>query len=224
MKICVTIVFFLCMFSVCRAQVSLSTCGDKDSDVSCSFFPSKIDEAFRDKTVLYTLRNIFFPAKGGTPARFKVFTTIQVKHIPKITCKDPSNLFGNRSVSQLPKMREVCTRNAYECGPQEWKWEHQWSKTIIRYIIESEHLHFLQYTNFVAFITSKFDTMDTSVFSEPKKKNIYDADTTHNKTSSLASTKRDSINFVLKINFLPCTPDDSILLNALENILPWVSV
>ena len=221
MKSCIAIAFLLCMFSLCRAQVSLSTCGDEDSDVTCSFFFSKIDAAFRDETVLYTLWNSFFPTKGATSDLFQVFTTIQVANIPRITCKDPNYLFGDTSVSQPPKMSEVC--NVHECGPWEWTWEHQWTKTIIGHIIESEDLHLLQDTNFVAFITSKFNTFDTSVFSEPERKDLTEADTTNNKTSSLASTGRASINFALRIDFLPCRPDDNILLNAWENILPWVS-
>ena len=223
MKSCATIAFLLCIFSLCRAQVSLSTCGDEDSDVTCSFFFSKIDEAFRDETILYTLRNSFFPIKGATPTLFEIFTTIQVENIPGISCKDPKYLFGDRAVSQPPRISEVCTNNAYQCDRGKWTWEHQWSKTIIRHIIESEDLHLLQDTNFVAFVTSKFNTFDTSVFSEPERTDLTEADAAQNKSSSLASTGRASINFALLIDFLPCQPDDDILLNAWENILPWVS-
>ena len=212
------------MFSLCRAQLSLRTCGDEDADITCSFFFSKIDAAFRDETVFYTLRNSFFPTKGVTSDQFKIFSTIQVENIPNITCKDPNYMFGDRVVSHLPTMNEVCTSNGYECGTREWKWEHQWSRTIIRHIIEIEDLRLLQATNFVAFTTSKFNTFDTSVFSEPERKDLTEFDVMNNKTSTLASTGRTSITFVLRIDFLPCIPDDEILLNAWENILPWVCI
>ena len=226
MKNCasINIALLLCMFSLCRAQLSLRICGDDNADITCSFFFSKVDAAFRDETVFHTLWNSFFPARGAASDQFKIFSTIQVEYIPNITCKDLNYLFGERVVSRPPTISEVCSSNAYECGTREWKWEHQWSRTIIRYIIEVEDLHFLKATNFVAFTTSKFNTFDTSVFSEPERKNLAMYDTTNNETSTLASIGRTSINFFLRIDFLPCIPDDEILLDAWENILPWVCI
>ena len=217
------IVFLLCTSSLCGAQLTLRTCGDADVDVTCSFFFDKVNAAFEDDTVLYTLRKSFFPTEGGPPSLFDVFTTINVENVPNITCKDPKYEFGSKTTSDPPTMRDVCgddgSSGLYTCGPRQWAWEHQWSKTIINFIIEREDLELLQDTNFIAFAASTFNSFDTSVFSEQEGSDLGNMPN----NNSLASAGREAITFFLTIDFLPCVPDDQVLLNTWEDILPWVS-
>ena len=218
------ITFLLCMSSLCGAQLTLRTCGDTDEDVTCSFFFNKVNAAFEDDTVLYTLRKLFFPTEGGPPSLFDVFMTINVENVPNITCKDPKYEFGSRTTSDPPTMRDVCgddgSSGLYMCGPRQWTWEHQWTKTIINFIIEREDLDLLQDTNFIAFAAATFNRFDTSVFSKEGMTNLDNSDKTND---SLASVREETITIFLTIDFLPCAPDDQVLLNAWEDILPWVS-
>ena len=218
-----SIALLMCMSSLCGAQLTLQTCGDADEDETCSFFFSEVNAAFKDDTVLYTLRKLFFPTEGVPPFVFDVFTTINVENIPNITCKDPSFEFGSRTTRDPPTMREVCgddeSSGVYMCGPRQWAWEHQWSKTIINFIIMRENLDLLQDTNAIAFAASTFNTFDTSVFSEEGKTDLQNNETMNN---SLASAGIETITMLLTIDFLPCAPDEQVLLTAWEDILPWV--
>lgn len=218
-----SIALLMCMSSLCGAQLTLQTCDDSDEDVTCSFFFSEVNATLKDDTVLYTLRKSFFPTEGALPSLFDVFTTINVENIPNITCKDPSFEFGSRITRNPPTMREVCeddgSSGAYTCGPRQWAWEHQWSKTFINYIIEREDLDLLQDTNLIAFVASTFNSFDTSVFSDQGK-----IDLVNEMNNSLASAEKESITMLLTIDFLPCAPDEQVLLTAWEDILPWVCV
>ena len=115
-------------------------------------------------------------------------------------------------------MSEVCSR--FECDSLQLEWKHQWSKSIISYIIQRENLDLLQDTNFVAFSTATFNSIDTSVFSK-EGDNLDSNDEMDN--ASLASAGRGTMSFQLIIDSLPCRPDDNVLLTAWEDILPWVS-
>ena len=79
------------------------TCGNENSDITCSFFFRTIDNAFRDETVLYTLRKSFFPTQGAPPASFDVFMTLSIESVPDISCNDP--YFKERSINSPPSMR-----------------------------------------------------------------------------------------------------------------------
>ena len=219
------ITVLLCMSSLCGAQLTLRTCGDADEDATCSFFFSKVNDAFEDDSVLYTLRKSFFPIEGGPPSLFDVFMTINVENVPNITCKDSSFEFGSRTTSDPPTMRDVCgdggSTGLYTCGPRQWTWQHQWSKTIINFIIEREDLDLLQDTNFIAFAASTFNSFDTSVFSE---EGMADLDNNDKTNKSLAFVGAETITIFLTTDFLPCAPDDQVLLSAWEDILPWVRV
>ena len=115
---------------LCGAQLILWTCGDADADMTCSFFFSKVNTVFEDDSVLYTPRKSFFPTEGGPPSLFDVFN---VENVPNIMCKDSKYEFGSRTTSDPPAMRDVCGNDGssglYTCDPQQWMWEHQWSKT-----------------------------------------------------------------------------------------------
>ena len=230
-----SVALLLSIFGVCVAQITLEACGDDDADVTCAFFFNKLNRAFRDESVLYTLRKSFFPTEGVVPTIFDVFLTISVESVPNISCTDPEFVFGERTVDNPPTMNEVCgdvsvttteivqviQSSRYTCSLKQWTWKHLWSKTIINHIIEVEDLELLQDTNFVAFAAAAFNTFDTSVFSQPE--NIF-LDETDQMNTSLASAGNAVISFFLTIDFLPCTPDNGVLLDAWEDILPWVSV
>ena len=76
----------------------------------------------------------------------------------------------------------------FECDSLQLEWKHQWSKSIISYIIQRENLDLLQDTNFVAFSTSTFNSIDTSVFS--KEGDNLDSDEKNN-----ASAGRGTMSF-----------------------------
>ena len=206
----------LCLCSLGAAQLTLQTCGDENSAATCSFFFRKVDEAFRQENVLYTLRKAFFPSEGSAPFLFDVEMTLEIETVPDIRCDDEKYAFGDSLVSSPPPMDQVCGK--YQCGLWQLGWTHQWSKTIISYIIEREDLELLQDTNFVSFAAATFNSFDTSVFSND------DAGLQENSTNSSAgATTEHIVQFQLTIPYLPCRPDDGLLLDAWEDILPWVS-
>ena len=220
----------LCLCTLCAAQIDLKTCGDEDSVVTCSFFFRKVDEAFRQENVLYTLRKAFFPTEGAPPFLFDVDLTLEIENVPTLSCHDDRYQFGDSSVGDPPKMEDVC--KVHECTSHSVHWTHQWSKTIISYIIEREDLELLQDTNFVAFSAANFNSFDTSVFSDDEEEDLenVNTNTSSNSTSSssdsrdsLSSTQDTTVQFQLTIPYLPCRPDDMVLLRAWEDILPWVS-
>ena len=206
----------LCVCSLGAAQLTLQTCGDENSDITCPFFFfEKLDKAFRKEKVLYTLRTSFFPTQGAPPTLFDVYMILIISSVPNSACNDSIILdfnyeFGESSpeTSDSPIFSSLIL-----------EWQHQWSKTILGFIIEREDLRLLQVTNFVAFLTAVLDSIDTSVFS--KEDNNLDSDEKNN--ASLALAERGTLEFLLTIDSLPCRPDDNVLLTAWEDILPWVS-
>jgi hypothetical protein len=218
----------LCLSSLGTAQVSLGTCGDEDALVTCSFFFQRVNEAFRQESVLYTLRKAFFPSEGIPPFLFDVHVTLNVESVPNVACKSEEYLeeFRERPVTSPPLVEDVCLN--YNCSgiPQPWSWTHQWSKTIVSYIIEREDLELLQNTNFVAHAAATFNNFDTSVFSnedlEIEEQNATDDDANVT-AASVGATRDEAVEFQLTIPYLPCIPDEGVMLDAWEDILPWVS-
>ena len=215
------IIIFLYIYWPCGAQLTLSTCGDEDSDITCSFFFNKIDNVFREENVLYTLRRLFFPVNRSPPDLLSIEMTLIVENIPNIRCTDPDYNFGESPVNNPPQMSDVC-RN-YTCESRQWTWEHRWSKSIVNFIIDRENLELLQDTNFVAFATATFNSFDTSVFGR-EGSSLGNDSNNNNNNRSLATSGRRMVEFLLNLDFLPCRPDDGVLLSAWEDILPWVSV
>ena len=208
----------LCVCSLGTAQLTLQTCGDENSDITCPFFFfEKVEKAFRKDKVLYTLRK-YFPTQGSPPALFDVDMTLIISSVPNSTCNDSileiNFDFGESSGSSSPETSDVPI-----FSPLILHWEHQWSKTILGFIIERENLVLLQFTNFVAFLTAVLDRIDTSVFS--KEGNNLKSNSESN--ASLALAGIETLDFLLTIDSLPCRPDDDVLLTAWEDILPWVS-
>lgn len=208
----------LYMSIMSAAQVDLRTCGSRNSDITCSFFFDKVDTAFRQRDVLYTLRKSFFPTEGARPFVFDIFMTLEIKEVPDIMCNDEFYEFGDTPISNPPNVSEVCNNITYACSTLRLEWKHQWSKTIITYIIEREDLELLQDTNFIAYAAATFNSFDTSVFSDDGENLPGDTDT----NSSLSLAGRETTRFLLSIDFLPCQPDNGVLLEAWEDILPWV--
>ena len=221
----------LCLFSLGTAQVSLGTCGDEDSLVTCSFFFQRVNTAFRQESVLYTLRKAFFPTEGSPPFLFDVQMTLNVESVPNIACKSEEYPFRGRPVTSPPTMMEVCEHSVYNCSgiPQPWSWTHQWSKTIVSYIIQREDLELLQNTNFAAHAAATFNNFDTSVFSnddlglEEQNATDDDDDDDDDANASVGATRDEAVEFQLTIPYLPCIPDERVMRDAWEDILPWVS-
>ena len=220
----------LCLCSLGTAQVDFSTCGDENSDVTCSFFFSAVDAAFRQPSVLYTLRKAFFPSEGRPPFLFDVEMTLEIENIPVtspnnyVSCRDER--IGNLSVNSPPPTGLVCD-GTIMCQSLRIGWTHQWSKTIVSYIIEREDLELLQDTNFVAYAAATFNNFDTSVFSNDnldlETQDAVNASAAP-ETSGVGATREKTVEFQLTIPYLPCRPDDGVLLDAWEDILPWVSL
>ena len=207
----------LSLCSLSTAQIDLRTCGDENSDITCSFFFDKVDKAFREQDNLYTLRKSFFPTEGAPPVLFDIFMTLEIQTAPDIRCTDNRYTFGTNSIRDVPDINEVC--NNYLCGPYSIGWGHQWSKTILTTYIEREDLELLQNTNFFAFSAATFNSFDTSVFSEEEESL---ANSTANSTA-VSQAGNEIVQFVLRIDYLPCQPDNGVLLEAWEDILIWVS-
>ena len=222
----------LCLCSLGTAQVDFRTCGDENSDVTCSFFFGAVDGAFRQPSVLYTLRKAFFPSEGRPPFLFDVEMTLEIENIPVtspqnfLSCRDEP--IGSLSVNSPPPMGIACDSTIGSmCEPLRIGWTHQWSKTIVSYIIEREDLELLQDTNFVAYAAATFNNFDTSVFSNDdldlEPQDAVNASAAP-ETSGVGATREKTVEFQLSIPYLPCRPDDGVLLDAWEDILPWVSL
>lgn len=208
----------LCVCSLGTAQLTLQNCGSDDSDITCSFFFGKVDQAFRDENILYTLRKLFFPAQGPPPDVFDVFMSLNVEKVPNITCRNDA--FQQISIKNIRPVSDLCNDLALTCTNVNYslEWRHQWSKTITGYIVQREDLELLQDTNFIAFAAASFNSFDTSVFSRDGGHLRED----EMENSSIAVAERDVVRFLMTIDFLPCIPDNDVLLGAWEDILPWV--
>ena len=211
----VSVSILMCFCSLSTAQLDLKTCGNETSVVTCPFFFSKVNDAFRQPNVLYTLRKAFFPADGNTPVIFGVHMTLNIENSTNIACKDKDYRFGNVSVDTPPTMDEVCSD--YECVPLQFGWEHEWSKTVISYVIKREDLDLLQATNFNSYVATKFNTFDLVL------ENLAGLQENGTNSTSLGVTREDTVWFHLVIPELPCQPDKDVLQDAWEDILPWVS-
>ena len=98
----------LSLCSLSTAQVDLRTCGDENSDITCPFFFDKVDKAFRQPSILYTLRKAFFPTAGAPPTLFDIYMTLEIESVPKVNCTDKKYKFGKTPVTKPPTMEDVC--------------------------------------------------------------------------------------------------------------------
>ena len=84
------------------------------------------------------------------------------------------------------------------------------------FITAREHLDLLQDTNSAAYSLARFNSFDSSVFSRELETGELEVDGQAN--NSQISSGRKSIYLSLKIDFLPCLPDEEVLLTLI-----WVS-
>ena len=220
----VFLITLLWLSSTCQAQHTFQTCAE-DPD-TCSYFFDAIRERFFERSILYTLRKAFFPTRGSSPILFDVFMRVRVEQAPNISCTSSDYPFANQPITTNISMADVCNT----CVSQQWNWQHQWSRSIINFVIEREDLEFLQDTNCISFAsaffnnfdaTTVFSNFDTTVFSINRESATIENST----NSSVASIWGEgTLRFFLKIPFLPCTPSEGLMRRAWEDILPWVGL
>ena len=222
----VFIITLLWLSSTCRAQHTFQTCAE-DPD-TCSYFFDAIRDRFFERSILHTLRKAFFPTRGSSPILFDIFMTVHVEQMPNIICTSSDYPFANQPITTNIRVEDVCNSgtvvpgsDSYTCVSQQWNWQHQWSRSIINFVIEKEDLEFLQDTNFISFASAYFNNFDTSIFSINRESATIENST----NSSVASIWGEgTLRFFLKIPFLPCTPSEELMRRAWEDILPWVGL
>ena len=224
---CTTLLLWLS--STCQAQHTFQTCAE-DPD-TCSYFFDAIRDRFFVRSILQTLRKAFFPTRGPSPILFDVFMRVRVEQVPNISCTSSEYPFANHPITA-----DVCNAgtvaigsNSYACVSRQWNWQHQWSRSIINFVIEREDLEFLPDTNFISFASAFFNNFDTSVFSNFDTTvfsiNRESATIENSTNSSVATTEGEAtLRFFLTIPFLPCTPSEELMRTAWEDILPWVGL
>ena len=212
---CTTLLLWLS--STCQAQHTFQTCAEDPA--TCSYFSGAIRDQFFERSILQTLRKAFFPTRGSSPILFDVFMRVRVEQVPNISCTSSEYPFANRPITTNISMADVC--NSGTCVSQQWNWQHQWSRSIINFVIEREDLEFLPDTNFISFASAFFNNFDTSVFSINRA-----SATIENSTNSTVATTQGegTLRFFLTIPFLPCTPSEELMRTAWEDILPWVGL
>ena len=220
---CITLLW---LYSTCQAQHTFQTCAE-DPD-ACSYFFDAIRDQFFERSILHTLRKAFFPTRGSSPIRFDVFMRVRIEQMPNISCTSSEYPFANQPITTNIRVEDVCNAgtvatgsDSYTCVSRQWSWQHQWSRSILNFVIERENLKFLPDTNIVSFASAFFNNFDTSIFSINRE-----SDTTGNSTnSSVASMQGEAtLHFFLTIPFLPCTPSEELIRTAWEDILPWVGL
>ena len=65
----------------------------REREICCSFFFNKVDVAFRQRDVLYTLRKAFFPSEGALPFLFDVAVFIEIETVPNVSCNSEEYTF-----------------------------------------------------------------------------------------------------------------------------------
>ena len=190
------------------AQRTLATCGLRDEPL-CSFFFRRLEDAFTsDENIVYELQKVFFPVGRLSPLRVDVITEIILVNVPDIRCNnlEDADIPLNAAASPLCSMGECITTEPYE------EFEHRWIRSIISFVIEREELVFLESVNFVAYAASFFNHIDFA------RRSIDFLD-----SNSSVDLSGGEAQFSIRIPNLPCIPDKLVLLDAWEDILPWVS-
>ena len=231
---CITLLW---LSSTCQAQQTFQTCAE-DPD-TCSYFFDAIRDRFFERSILHTLRKAFFPTRGSSPILFDVFMTVRVEQVPNISCTSSDYPFANHSITTNIRVEDVCNTgrgtvvtgsDSYACVLRQWNWQHQWSRSIINFVIEREDLEFLPDTNFISFASAFFNNFDTTTVFSNFDTTVFsinrESATNENSTnSSVASIRGEAtLRFFLTIPFLPCTPSEELMRTAWEDILPWVGL
>ena len=192
------------------AAPTLGTCGQPTQDV-CSYFFNALELAFvNNSDVPYALQRAFFPTGTISPLLLDVHTTVTVTNIPSVQCTDEDFQYRSSSIHTLPPVDQLCIN--YNCTSMTWRWTHQWSQTVINFVIGKENLDLLQDVNFIAYATAAFNSFDTGTLINF----LQGSNTRENSTSS-------EVRFSLIIPSLHCIPSEDALLEAWGDIVPWVS-
>ena len=224
-----SIVFWITLLwlsSMCQAQHTFQTCAEDPG--TCSYFFDAIRDRFFERSILHTLRKAFFPTRGLGPTLVDIFMTVRIEQMPSISCTSSEYSSANQPITTTIRVEDVCNAgtmasgsDSYTCVSRQWNWQHQWSRSIINFVIEREDLEFLQDTNFISFASAFFNNFDTTVFSINRDSAIIENST----NSSVASIRGEAtLRFFLTIPFLPCTPSEELMRTAWEDILPWVGL
>ena len=192
------------------------SCAERTCDVCeqmpCSFFFCQLENAFTDdKDIVYQLQQVFFPVGMLPPGRVDINIQLTLDNVPKVDCDTFLNENGGRD--SPTDISTLCAM--YGCISSEpYRFEHRWIRSIINFVIEREELVFLESVNFVAYATSFFNHIDFS------RRNLELPD--GNDTSAVDPSDSE-VQFRVRIRNLPCIPEESVMLDAWEDILPWVS-
>ena len=194
------------------AQRTASTCGRSEEEL-CSFYFNRLENAFTsDQNIVYTLQKVFFPVGRLAPSRVDVNTEIRFDNVPNISCSNAMFTARNRDIFSLRNNTSVLCA-MYGCiSSAPYRFEHRWIRSIVNFVIESEALVFLESVNFVAYAASFFNHIDFSRENIEFPENISSVDLTDSE-----------VQFNLRVPNLPCIPEVSAVLDAWEDILPWVS-
>lgn len=169
----------------------------------CALFFRELEDAFtEDEDVPYELQKVFFPVGQLPSLQVDVLIEITLDNLPNVTCPELSE---GRALSQ----DIVPLTGTY-------RFEHRWIRSIISFVIEREELVFLESVNFVAFAASFFNHIDfsRSNLALPDDDNI-----------SLVDLSNGNVAFDIHIQEnLPCIPEESVMLAAWEDILPWLQL
>ena len=197
---------------VSHAAPTLGTCGLPNENV-CSYFFSALESAFvNNSDVPYALQRAFFPIGTISPLLLDVRTTVTVLNVPSVQCTDEDFQYQSSTIFTLPPVDQLCMD--YNCTSMVWRWRHQWSRTVINFVIERENLNLLQDVNFIAYATAAFSSFDTRTIFNLQGSTIRDNST---------SVQSNEVQFSLIIPSLHCIPSEDALLEAWGDILPWVS-
>ena len=184
--------------------ITLNTCVNSDSQV-CSYFFDVLERAFTsDRNIIYALQRVFYPVRDRSPILLDVEATVNVLQVPDSPCSDEE---FNRPLASLGDV--MCDTT---CTAVSWEWTHQWSRSIINFVIEKEDLGLLQDVNIVAFATALFSHFDNSIFTGEELD-----------PNNITSVQSELVEFNIQIPSLHCIPPDSVMQEAWEDILPWVS-
>ena len=189
-------------FTISCAQLELpANCGLQQQGGQqqqlCSFFFRQLEDAFvNDVDIPFQLQKLFFPVGRLPSLQVDVYADITLDNVPNIRCTE----LRGTALSQ-------------GTASPTYEFEHRWIRSIISFVIEREELVFLEAVNFVAYAASFFNHIDFSRESIEFPDNI-----------SLVDLSGGDVQFNIHIQNLSCIPEESVLLEAWEDILPWVSI
>ena len=209
------LLLLLGILTVSSAQLTPANCGlqqqGEQQQQLCSFFFRELEDAFtEDEDVPYELQKVFFPVGQLPSLQVDVRIQITLDNVPNVGCTELEEL-------QLDFLNSSSLCSVFGCISSEpYEFEHRWIRSIVSFVIEREELVFLESVNFVAFAASFFNHIDFS------RNSIGLPDG----NISLVELSNGNVDFNIHIQDqdLRCIPEESVMLAAWEDILPWVSI